>query len=209
MGDGAGLFSLLGGLLLAPFQLAFYLAATGRRLWFAHAQRRRMLSPHEINLRRASHPLGLFAVLLTLWWIEGARITHARAALAVDSWMLAALGGVVFVLAAASFVAGVHRCAGTPDGLLATRAVFKLAAGAVICAYVWRLPLWRAYLDAALFPYLAPPVFLIGLWCAVTGAVRLLLLTVPMSGALAAIRKILRRRNAPLRPARRRRFWFW
>lgn len=162
---------------------------------------------HEINLRRASHPLGLFAVLLALWWLEGSQINHARAALGVDSWILAALGGVVFVFAAASFVAGVHRCAGTPDGLLATRAVFKLAAGAVICAYVWRLPLWRAYLDASLFPYLAPPVFLIGLFCVVTAAVRLLLLVVPLSGALATIRKLLRKRNRPIRPARR--FWFW
>jgi hypothetical protein len=207
--EGTGIFSLAGGVLLAPIQLAFYLAGTGRRLLLAHAQRRRMLSPHEINLRRASHPLGLFAVLLALWWLEGSHAAHARAVIGVNSWILAVLAGVVFVFAAASFVAGVHRCAGLPDSLLATRAVFKLAASAVICAYVWRLPLWRAYLDAALFPYLAPPVFLIGLWCAVTATVRLLLLTVPMSGALATIRKILRRRNAPLRPARRRRFWFF
>jgi hypothetical protein len=208
--EGAGMFALIGGaaidLLRAPFQLI------GAVVWMvrAHAQRRRSLSPHELNLRRASHPVGVAAVLFAMHSFYGARISQAITTIPLDRWALMTFAGVVLIFGLASFVSGVNRCAGMPDSILATRAFFKLAVGTVICVYVGRLPLWRAYLDASLFPYLAPPLFLIGLWCVVTGAVRLLLLVVPLSGALATIRKLLRKRNRLIRPARRRRFWwFW
>jgi hypothetical protein len=187
--EGTGIFALFGMLALAPFQLIGAVVGMVR----AHAQRRRYLSPHELNLRRASHPLGVAAVLFAAHWLYGARVRDGLVALPLDGWVLVALCGVVFVFGAASFVSGAGRCAGLRDGMLATRAFFKLAGGAVICAYVWRLPLWRAYLDASLFPYLAPPVFFIGLWCLVTGAVRMLLLLVPMQGAFDLVWRRIKR----------------
>lgn len=176
--EAPGIFSLLGGLLLAPFQFAGALVGMMR----AHAQRRRYLSPHELNLRRASHPLGAAAVLFAAHWFYGARMRDGLAALPVDRWVLIALYGVAFVFGAASFVSGAGRCAGLRDGMLATRAFFKLAAGAGVAFYLWRTVPLRA-ISETLPGVMAAAVFLAAVWCIATGAVRFLLLAVPVQAA--------------------------
>jgi len=203
--EGGGIFSLLGGVVLLPFQLVADLLRLGRWL----AQRRRLLSPHELNLQHASHPVGALVLLLAVWRLYGAQLDHARIAYAVDGRLLAAVAGAAFVFGLALFLAGMRHCSGLRDEVLMVRACGKLAIGAAACVYLWRATAWR--IGGENWPdLLAAAVFLVALWCAVTGAVRLLLLTVSGGNALALIRKLLRRRNAPLRPARRRRgFWFW
>lgn len=192
------MFSLLGGVLLLPVQLVADLLRLGRWL----AQRNRFLSPHELNLRRASHPVGALALLLAAWWLYGAQLDAARAAYGVDAWLLAALASVAVIAGASSFVVGTGRCAGLRDGMLAARAFFKLTGGALLCFWLPRLPAWRA-IDAAASGMLAPAMLLVGVWLLVTGCMRFVLLALPVSGALAKVRRAIDRNRNQWRSARR------
>lgn len=162
---------------LAPFMM-----------WAERAQRFRALSPIEQNLQRASH--GAALVVLTLLIGYGAYgvggglgliawVIHDPA----SAWLPAALVAGLLLYGGARFLAGVRRGAGMRDGLLAARAVLKLAAGAALTF----LPISHGATVAGLisFPDQAwwiTPVWLIGVWCLVTGAVRLAMLTLGGGG---------------------------
>lgn len=190
-----GIFTAFAMLLLAPYQW-----------WQGRQQKRRMLSPHEWKLRQASRPVGVLVIGLTvataLYGVHGTAAALLGIFRDLDSnWPVAALLGVATIWGVASFVAGA-RCRGMRDEeMLTVRAFFKLAFGAAGAIWLGRFYPWPNATGWAAFA--VPAVFLIGLWCAVTGAVRLLLLTIGSGSALATLRRILRRRNAPLRPARR------
>lgn len=209
--ERAGIVTLVGMLLLLPFQLLFALAGTGRRLWLMNAQRRRFLTPHELNLRRASHPAGVLAVLLTTHALYAARFGSALAALN-DHHLLMSLAAVAIIGGLVPFLVGVRRSAGLRDGILTMRAAFRIALGLVLVFWLARLPV-AAFDAGAQGEYgeaFRQTALLFGLWFLVTGGMRLLLLTVGGGSALRLVRKLLHRRNATMRPARRRRFWwFW
>jgi hypothetical protein len=58
-------------------------------------------------------------------------------------------------------------------------------------------------------PILPPALYLAGVWCCVTGAVKLVMLLRSDGSAERLMKRLLKRRNAPLRPARVRRFRFF
>ena len=193
--EGGGIFTALGMLLLAPFQW-----------WQRRQQKRRMLSPHEWKLRQASRPVGVLVVGLTvaaaLYGVRGTWAALAGIFLDLDrNWPIAALLGVALIWGVSSVIAGA-RCRGMRDEeMLTVRAFFKLALGAAVTIWLGRFYPWPHATGWAAF--VIPAVFLIGLWCAVTGAVRLLLLTI--GGGSALRRRAARqaaRRNAPMRPGR-------
>ena len=204
MGSDAGIVSLVFGLLLAPFNLIFALI----RMVRAHAQRQRYLSPPERSLRRASHPVGVLAVLFEAHRLYGVRIDAARAALAHDDW-LAVGAAVAVVFGAALFVAGAKHSAGMEDGPLATRAFFKLTGGIAAVFYIGRAMPWRVggETPADLF---AAVLLLVALWCIATGAVRFVLLAVPMRAALVLVKRAIKRDEFSWDDEGRRRWWqFW
>ncbi len=197
MPPGAGLFTLLAMLLLAPFQL-----------WQEQAQKRRLLSPHELNLRRATQPLGVAAVLLWVASLHGARdiggVLADLAARIPDKGPVAVVVGAVLLCGLASFVIGLRGCWGArSDRMLPAWAFFKCAAGVgglvllrrnaggwMDGGDIWMSLLWLALNSAAV-------------WCATVGAARFLLLTVGGGDALRIAGRIRKQRNAPMRPAKR------
>lgn len=202
--EGAGIFALLGLLLVAPFEL-----------WQARGVKRRFLSPGEIARRRATRPLGTVAVLLWGAWFFGASargVTHALAPVLLDpaaNWLLLALLAAALLYGFASFVTGASRCWGMrSDGMLPVWAFFKCAVGVgglvllrrnalagLLGGNLWAALLWLALNVAAV-------------WCIAVGAARLLLLTVGGGNALRTITRAAAKKNAPLRAARRR-WWQW
>lgn len=199
--QGAGPLTALAALLLAPLQ------------WRqARAQRLRLLSSHELNLRRASQPLGVVAVVLWFVWIIGARdFGNALAPMFLnpsDNWLIAALSGALLLYGVVSFVVGASGCLGVrSDGLLPFWAFVRLAAGGgalmLLRPDLGEPPgddlgaalLWLALNSAAI-------------WCAAIGAARLLLLVLGGGSALRTVTRQVNQKNAPLRPARRR-WWQW
>jgi hypothetical protein len=102
------------------------------------------------------------------------------------------------------------RAAGERDARLIAWALLRLGLGAGLW-WVWRYPpaalaFWVGVARPLLPPYGAMIVMALALWLAVTGATRLLLSAWGGRRAETLIRRILDRRNAPLVPARRRRF---
>jgi hypothetical protein len=172
------------------------------------------LSPHELNLRRATQPLGLVAVLLF-----GVRrfdlsndITGALAPLTGnpdENMVPLALLAALLLYGLASLITGMRRSWGVrSDGMLPARAFIKFAAGVIglvtfnseasmTAGEFWPALLWLSFGAASI-------------WCVVTGGVRFVLLTTGGGSALAIVNKQLKQRNAPLRGARRRPWWkFW
>jgi hypothetical protein len=179
MMEGGGIFTVLAMLLVAPFQ------------WRQRRQQQqRLLSPHELMLRRASRPLGVFTLAVTMALaVYGVHQTRAAlAAIFTDldrNWIAAALCGAVTLYGAASVMSGV-RCWGMRDSeMLTSRAFIKLAIGAAVTVWLGRSYPWPAASDWTDFAILS--LFLIGIWCVVVGGVRFLLLTVPRRGALVII----------------------
>jgi hypothetical protein len=204
--EGAGIFTALALLLLAPFQW-----------WHARAQKLRLLSPHELHLRRATRPLGVVAVLAWGVWLLGARdIGGAFAPMLLHpaaNWLPVALLAAVLLYGLASFITGASRCWGMrSDGLLPVRAFFKCAVGG---GGLWLL--WVSNADVARGFDAAPwgvALWLLlvaaSVWCAVVGAARLVLLTVGGGNALALVNRHIRQTQIVMRPARRRPWWkFW
>ena len=197
---GSGLATLCAVLLFAPFEI-----------WQAHAQKLRTLSPHEINLRRATQPLGLVALLLCALWHSGAEgVGDPLADVArhpADNMLLAGLLGAALIYGLASLITGTRGCWGVrSDGMLRVRSFFKVAIGVAGLAAVrggwprvddgWSLLLWIA-------------VGAISVWCVVVGTGRFLLLTVGGGNARRAILHHISHRNTQLRAARRPWWRLW
>jgi hypothetical protein len=205
--EGAGILTALALLLLAPFQIMQ-----------AHAQKMRLLSPHELHLRLATRPLGVVALLAWVVWLFGAPgIGHALAPVVLhpsDNWLLAVLLGGVLLYGLASFVTGASRCWGMrSDGMLPLRAFFKLAVGVGGLRYLWlwNVDLARGFDVAPGWVALWLLLVAASIWCGVVGAARFLLLTTGGGSALRKIKGIIAAKNAPMIAVRRRRPWwmFW
>lgn len=205
--EGAGILTALAMLLLAPFEIMQ-----------ARAQRRRLLAPHELHLRRATRPLGVVALVAWGVWLFGARgIGHALAPVVLhpsDNGMLAVLLGAVLLYGLASFVTGASRCWGMrSDGMLPVRAFFKCAVGVAGLRFlwVWNADLARAFDVAPGMAALWLLLMAVSIWCAVVGAARFLLLTTGGGSALRKMGGVIAAKNAPMIAARRRRPWwmFW
>jgi hypothetical protein len=198
---GSSLGTLCALLLFAPFEL-----------WHAHVQNLRTLSPHEINLRRATQPLGLLALLLSALWLFGA---DGAAGDALDDFVRhpsdnlkpAGLLGAALLYGLASLITGTRRCWGVrSDGMLPVRALFKLVLGVVGLTLLRHgLPrsddIWMELLPLALGAA--------SVWCVVVGSVRFVLLTVAGGNARRAVLRHITARNAPLRAARRPWWRLW
>jgi hypothetical protein len=203
--EGAGILTAFALLLLAPFEFMR-----------VRAQRLRLLSPHELNLRRATHPLGVLALLAWFAWLFGVRdLVGALAPVLLhpsDNWLSAALLGAVLLYGLVSFIAGASQCWGArSDRTLPFWAFVELALGVAGLRFhwLWNVDLARGF-DAA--PGLVALWLLLlaaSIWCAVVGGARFLLLTVGGGNALAQIIKHIKRRNAPLRPGRRPWWRLW
>jgi hypothetical protein len=198
--EGAGILTLCAVLLLLPFEL-----------WQAHAQKLRNLSPHELNLRRATQPLGAATLLLAGWWLFGdlgagqalEKITHHPAD---HPWVSALLGGALLYVSA-SFITGMRRCWGTrSDGMLPVRAFLKMALGFGGLALLHSG--WPVVVDARTH-LLWLAIGAASIWCISVGAARFLLLTVGGGNARRAVQRHINQRNAPLRAARRPWWRLW
>lgn len=103
-----------------------------------------------------------------------------------------AVWGTAWVLIGAGW-----RSRGLRDGDLIFR--FLLRAGIGIAALIWVPPYQQAEM----------PLWLLGLLLVITAAVKLVLVMCGGGSAERRITKLLKQRNAPLVPAKTRRFFFW
>lgn len=204
--EGAGIIAALAMLLLAPIQW--------RR---ARAQKLRLLTPHELHLRRATQPLGVLALVAWGIWLFGARdIGRALAPVFLhpsDNWLPVVLLGAVLLYGLASFITGARRCRGMhSDDMLPFWAFVKCAVGGGGLWFLWvsNVDLARGF-DVA--PGMVAPWLLLvaaSIWCAVVGSARFLLLTTGGGNALALVNQHIQQTQMVMRPARRRPWWmFW
>jgi hypothetical protein len=196
--------TLLGALLLIPFEMAH-----------GSAQKRRLLSPHELYLRRATQPLGVMAVLVWCFWFFGTpEITQALTPLVFDpagNWLPLIGIAALLLFGMASFISGVSRCWGMrSDGILPTRAFFKLAIGVIGIVLlrqnqvtirpggeIWPALLWFALHMAAV-------------WCIAVGGARLILVTTGGGSALGRVNRHIQQTQVVMRQVRSRPWWqFW
>jgi hypothetical protein len=202
--EGVGVLTVLALLLIAPVEW-----------WQARAQKRRFLSPHELNLRRATQPLGVLALLGAFVWLFGVRtIGGALAPVLRDpsaNWLPAAPLGALLLYGVCSFIAGASHCWGVrSDRMLPVWAFFKLALGAGGLMLLLRNDVASQFVGNIWMALILLGLNATALWWTVTGGARLLLLTVGGGGnALATVGKHLKQRNAPLRPARRSWWRLW
>jgi hypothetical protein len=200
-----GLLGGLGLLLSAPFAW-----------WQNQAAKWRLLSPHEINLRRATQPLGFIAVLAWFVWVMGARTIRGALApvLLLDpaaNWLPLALLAALLLYGFASFLAGVRGCWGVrSDPMLPVRAFARLALGGGGLALLMSNEVTRRTapdLWTALGWLL---VTFVAVWWAAVAAARLVLLNVGGGSALGLVNRHIRQTQVVMRPARARRWWmFW
>jgi hypothetical protein len=197
-----GPLAVIALLLLAPLLIV----QERRRAW-------RLLSPVEQNLRRASHGFALVvstvAAVLFVYGATGVRdffpwaVAHPE-----QAWPGALFFGGLIAVGMARFLAGASRVAGVRDRLLQARAFVKLAVGLAVTVYLGRLYPWPGVSDwAAILALLA--ALGIGAWLVVIGGVRFLVLSLGGGNALRRIKRYIKRRNAPLRPARRPWWRLW
>ena len=90
----------------------------------------------------------------------GPQLDHARVAYAVDWRLIAALASIAVIVGASSFFVGARRCAGLRDGILTTRAAFRIGIGLALCFWLARLPL-RAFGDDPLLGACVPQTALL------------------------------------------------
>jgi hypothetical protein len=201
--EGAGLLTACAALLLAPFE------------WRqARAQKLRLLTPHELNLRRATQPLGFLALLAWSIWLLGARDIGVSAAAVLlhpsENWPVLLLGAFP-LYGLAAFVAGASQCWGMrSDPMLPCRAFVKLGIGA---AGIWFLWLWNVDLGHAFDT--APGITALWLllvaasiWCAVVGVTRFLLLTIGGGNAFAQAARWGAQTQIRMRPVRLGPWWW-
>jgi hypothetical protein len=196
---GAFVGALIAALVLIPIEL-----------WQLHARHKRSLAPHELSLQRATHPLGGIAVLLFVFGF--ASIEDALTPLVVDPavhWLSVAALAAVLLYGLASFITGASRSWGVRgDGMLPARAFIKLSAGVVGLLMISSET--RAGVDDNSRALLLLVLGAISVWCAVTGAVRFVLLMGGGGGALGRVRRYIRQTQVVMRPARSRPWWrFW
>jgi len=203
--EGAGILTAFALVLLAPVQW-----------WQARAQKLRLISPHELNLRRATQPLGVLALLAWGVWLFGAQDIGValRPVLLHPSeyWLPALPLALVALYGLACFFAGASQCWGTrSDGMLPFWAFVKLALGV---AGLWFL--WLSNIDLARVVDLAAPemtalrlaLTVASIWCAVVGAARFLLLTIGGGNAFASAARWSAQTQIPMRPVRLS-WWRW
>jgi hypothetical protein len=190
-----GVLTLVVLLALLPFVYLFQ--------WFRWVKQ---LPPHEQALARASHGAGIIAFVLLvgfgLFGVGGVGAFFvAVAGHPDDLWKPALLLAVVMGWGITWFIVGVKRASGLRDGLLTTRAIVKLAGGLGGLIYLSRIP---AKPDTSVWVYLGVAFgFLAVLWCLVTGAVKVLLLTVSGGDALSRVARQIRNRTVVWVAARR------
>lgn len=178
-------------------------------MWVERAERFKRLSPLEQNLARASHGAALITfTLLVAFFLYGAQGVFGFIPWLIsnpaEAWPAALFFGSLLTYGLVRFVVGVHRCRGARDGLLATRAFFKLVFGFAVGLYLWYLFPWSVIGPSFWGALAVVAVFLIGLWCAITGTVKFLLLTLGGSNALGLVAQQIRQRTAVWVAARRR-----
>jgi hypothetical protein len=199
--EGGGIFTALGLLLLAPFQL---LQGAGEP------------TPHELHLRRATRPLGVLALTACGVWFFGAgKVGDALGPVLLhlsQNPLLAAPLALVPLYGLVCFVAGARQCWGLrSDGMLPFWAFVEFAAGAGGLWFLWFAPvdlaralhqvmreqpaLWLALNGAAI-------------WCAVVGGARLLLLTVGGGNAFAQAARWSAQTQIQIRPVRLGPWWW-
>ncbi len=162
---------------------------------FRSVQRFRYLVPIEQALRQASHgfALMLFAPLLATvpyaalyGWQALYALGRGYLAHPADAWPLAPLG-FMFLVGFVLFRAGVRRCAGARDDIRRPSGLLRFIMGAAVVGYLtWTYP-WgtlAASLPVLLCLLLA---YVAGLWIALTGFMRVLLLSLPQRSAIAAV----------------------
>jgi hypothetical protein len=198
------MLTLFVGLLLIPIEMAQ-----------PSAQRPPLLSPHELNLRQATQPLGVSTVLAWCFSFFGAPgFTHAitrRVTDPIDNWLPVTVLAIALVYGTASFISGVVRCWGMrSDRMLPTRAFFKLAIGGIGVALlrqnqvtirpggeIWPALLWFALHTAAV-------------WCVAVGTARFILLTIGGGSALRRVNRHIQQTQVVMRQVRTRPWWkFW
>jgi hypothetical protein len=202
MPPGVGAFALFGLILMLPFDL-----------WRAQSQKWASLSPIEQNLQRASHGIafGLLVPLGAVAIFGNRSIVEAVAAVPADplGHGLPAAGLVVLLIyGIARFVVGWRRSAGVRDGLLATRAIIKLAIGTGLT--VWMLNNLHFNWSDPSDKQRAFALFVLPLWLAITGSVRFLLLVHPASRALGLVEENIADGEWHWDGGRARHWWqFW
>jgi hypothetical protein len=211
--DQLALWLLIGGF-VAYFLLLLVLDVRDlQRFW--GSGRQRQLTQREQELVNAGRGAGLLALLalalsLTGWPQVDAFLTaaltspdlkHGGVLLAVG--LVAALGLIMFLTAANR----VLRAAGERDVRLISWALLRLSLGSALWWVFWQPPAAPApwILLAHALPYSDVAVTVLALWLVVTGGVRLFFILWDGERAERIIRRILERRNEPLRPARWRR----
>ena len=204
--EGAGLLTALALLLLAPVK------------WRqARAQKLRLLTPHELNLRRATQPLGVVTLIAWGVWLCGARNIAADLRPVLlhpsDNWLPAVLLGAVLLYVLASFIAGASQCWGMrSDRMLPVWAFVKLALGMAGLRFfwLWNVDLGRGFVAAPGMAALWLLLVAASIWCAVVGGARFLLLTRGNGNALARVLRWINQTQTVMRPAHRRPWWmFW
>jgi hypothetical protein len=178
---GGGILTAFAGLLLVPFELW----AVSRINW-------QRLTPAEKNLRLATHPPALVA---------GALITAKGAGVHDIGGMLMHLveqssdgparwiAGTLCASLIGFWLICLWQCIGIRDRNLTARALLKFIGGAVVTVYLWRLYPWLQLAPSLPGFFAVAAVFLISVFCLITGAIRFLLLVVPMRSARIIVDK--------------------
>lgn len=176
------------------------------------AQRFQYLPELEQSLRRGSQgfalmALSVLAVLAPHVWLFGWRDFAGIVARPVEFWPLLLCGGL-FLVGAVRFGVGVRRSVGARDGMRWCKAALRCGVGvvALVCLVRADLP---ARIEPPLGGLVAAAAFAVPLWLALTGFMRLVLLTVGGSSAERRINRLMKERNAALLPSRPRRFLFF
>jgi hypothetical protein len=206
--EGGGIITLVVSFLLLPFALL----RDALRWKQNHAQRQRLLTEHEKNLRLAARPPAIFAVLWALTamlpdggappppppgWEHYSELLHAFFGIAAY-----AITGALLIAGLVTCAVGVWRCAGVRDGILTLRAVIWLAVGGALMFWVRTWPVTVPADTDGVVAAAGDALRLVGLWLLVGNGVRFLLLTVPTSGALTKVRRAIDRNRNQWRSAR-------
>ena len=170
-------------------------------------------APERRELVRASHGAGMIALpLFLVWYTNGTQGFAGLAAMLCAepenplSWVLVAVlaWGLLWL------VTGWHRAVKFRDVRIITRSLVKIALGISVFLYLRDHDAPAGWGGTAAWGYLVLGLHLAAVWCVVTATTKLLILTGGGGNALRAVRRSMRRRNAPLRPANTRRWWqFW
>jgi hypothetical protein len=198
------MLTIMGLLVLLPFQM-----------WAERSRSFQRLSPLEQNLQRASHGAAVIVlVLIAVFFTFGIAgvllfVPHLVTNFA-DTWP-GLLVLVPLAYAIPRLVAGVRRCQGARDGLLATRAAVKFLLGLVALPVLWSNTVARV---AAPDFWLACGWLLlnaVAVWLIVTGAVRFALLMWPRRAAYTMVADSIAANEFQWDgPQPRRRWWqFW